>query len=105
MGMVKTAHKEFPSKYPKRWTIGALPSKLEPPSRGDHVLLTSKQDGDALPLFALFWGENNHLFQGHNIARQRKPATATQENSRKWEVRYRPVLEGREATRHGGAIF
>jgi hypothetical protein len=57
MAMVKTAHKEFPLEYLKRWTAGALPSQLEPPSRGDHVLLMSKQDGDALPLFALCWAD------------------------------------------------
>jgi hypothetical protein len=56
MAMVKTARKEYPLSYLKAWAAGVLPDH-PPPTRGDHILLRSKRDGDPLPLFAICWND------------------------------------------------
>ncbi len=43
--------------YMKAWASGSLPGQAGVPARGDHVLLRSKVDGDALTLFAMCWSD------------------------------------------------
>ena len=54
MGMVKTAHKEYPLAYLKSWALGHESEKE--PVRGEFCLLEAEVE-NGLPFYALGWAD------------------------------------------------
>ncbi len=63
MGIVKTAHREFPLKYLQSWAAG---NEGGPPARGDHVLLESESE-EADKFYAVGWADKKPKFLITNV--------------------------------------
>jgi hypothetical protein len=87
MGMVKTAHREFPMKYLQSWAAGK--DNEETPKRGDHILLES-ESGEGSKLYALGWADRKAKFFVFN-------AGTTHPVDPSVRVRHKVIVENGEA--------
>ncbi|OQR85202.1 hypothetical protein ACHHYP_20598 [Achlya hypogyna] len=66
MGMVKTAHREFPKSVLQQWADGNLDGAV--PKRGSHLLLETEEDNESF--YAIGWKDKKLktiLAEGHQI--------------------------------------